>query len=301
MNWYRLLKQSGVVRLSFSPKDGSQQSRQNTSQHVNWYHVLKAQTNIPEITGEYWIDNGSVQYADGDVGDYNHESLAIQSVCSNFSDQLTELAETLGVTGEADYWGRTKYLDEENPDVESLLQKLREQLELKQPNVDPDAYIQEAIGANDEVYHILCGGGDASHYMIINKGWIAVRGHNVELYDYNAQKGNLASGLGEIIEQEGGHEEFDPSQVEFYISDYKTGKTLNATLADIEGIETNRPQANIVPQTPSNPITDNRFIHVAPDAQENMPTTSPIKPPVEKGMSAYENEARKKNISLPFR
>ena len=33
--------------------------------------------NAPRIRGEYWIIDGSATFADGDVGDMNHEGYAI--------------------------------------------------------------------------------------------------------------------------------------------------------------------------------------------------------------------------------
>ena len=35
---------------------------------------------MTEIKGEYWIYDGNVDFADGDVGDYNHESIAMSHV-----------------------------------------------------------------------------------------------------------------------------------------------------------------------------------------------------------------------------
>jgi hypothetical protein len=50
-----------------------------------------------EINGEYWIQNGSVDYADGDIGDQNHESIAIQSVVHQYADEIADLAEEHGL------------------------------------------------------------------------------------------------------------------------------------------------------------------------------------------------------------
>ena len=34
---------------------------------------------IAQLRGEWWIMNGTAAFADGDVGDFNHEGYAIQT------------------------------------------------------------------------------------------------------------------------------------------------------------------------------------------------------------------------------
>ena len=230
-----------------------------------------------EITGEYWIDDGNVQYADGDIGDYNHEALAVQHVCHQFIDQLRDLAEELGVELDRNSNG---HYDDENPDTESVIREIKSHLEQTKMEGDPDQYIQSHIKANNDAYPILNGGGDAKDYVMIHDDWIAVRGHDAELYGWdNNKRSSLASGIGDILDQEGHHEELDPEQISFYIHDHKTGKAFDATLAEIEATE-QKPvpvlhRLQPIPQPNPKGITDKRFLSIRPDSHENRPQPKP--------------------------
>jgi hypothetical protein len=47
---------------------------------MNWYLLLKMAM-LSKVANEYWIDdNGQSIYADGDVGDYNHEGYVISTI-----------------------------------------------------------------------------------------------------------------------------------------------------------------------------------------------------------------------------
>ena len=49
------------------------------------------------IRGEYWIQDGRVDFADGDTGDKNHEMIAVNHVCSEHIEKIYDCAEELGV------------------------------------------------------------------------------------------------------------------------------------------------------------------------------------------------------------
>ena len=53
-----------------------------------------------EIRGEYWIQDGYVDFADGDVGDRNHEGIAIDAVMGSYAEEVASLAEELEVEHE---------------------------------------------------------------------------------------------------------------------------------------------------------------------------------------------------------
>lgn len=213
-----------------------------------------------QISGEYWINNGSVDYADGDVGEYNHEYIASSHVFHQFSDKIVALAEELNIS--------TEDLNDYDIDLEALgeiLNQIHDNLE--DTDVDPYSYIGRYIGADQEAVGILFGKKDSRLYVMKKEGWIAVRGMNIELHGYDEQKRkNLINGLGDIFEQEGIQEDIPPEEIDFLLYDHKTNRSNDLTLADIEN-----PQPVVRPhQMPTNK-GDRRFQVITPDKTENIP------------------------------
>lgn len=214
------------------------------------------------IQGEYWIDNnGHVQYADGDIGDQNHEGLAIHHVANEFISNIISLAEELEVKHNLDEY-------ETNPDeIAELLHELEAHTTRE--------YIQNYIKANNAAYEILKGKGDAVGYCIKYEGWMAVRSMNIQLYGFDNQKRHaLFNGLQEILEQEG-VEEGNDDQLEFAMHDLKSMRSSYITLQDLEN-QTPRPQ-NDLATTFSKNNGDYRFTR-PPDTQENLPQVQRTKP-----------------------
>lgn len=237
---------------------------------------------MTDIHGEYWIIDGSVDFADGDIGDRNHEGIAIDHIISQYSDRVESMAEDLGIDaskinsyGEPDSEAMTKVLnsihdylvegpEDERVDPETLMSKQQ-----------ADAHIMEELGCDADAYEILNGGGDARSYVMEHLGWIAVRSNNVELFGYDAgRQKEIADGVGNILYDEG-HEDAEASEVELGIYDYKTGKSWYVTLEDLE-----RPE--VVAKAPQNLMTtSNKGIYNMSnpkDSGENMPTWKKSQP-----------------------
>ena len=195
-----------------------------------------------KINGEYWIQAGYVNFADGDVGDANHENIAIQHVFYQYAQEIESLAQEYNIEVENSYG---------DSDPEHLMQALNNIHEFLtgQKNInDKQAWlmIMKELGCNKEAFDVLLGNGDARLYAMKYENWIAVRSNNVELYGYNAQKQKeIVHGIGEILDQEG-HEENDDEEVDLSIYDHKSNKSWNTTLKDLENFSL-RPQQ--MPQT----------------------------------------------------
>lgn len=183
-----------------------------------------------EIRGEYWIQNGYVDFADGDVGDRNHALIAREHVCHQYSDEVESLAEDLGIDASSmDHYGE---IDTEA--ISRILGEIEEHFE-KQGVENTHNYIINAIGCNNEAYNILLGGGDERMYVMKYEGWIAIRSMNIELYGYDETKrGYLVRGLGEILDQEGIDENVPPEEIEFWIEDHKTNRSHATNMAELE-------------------------------------------------------------------
>lgn len=211
-----------------------------------------------QIRGEWWITDNEVSYADGDIGDVNHEFMALQYVVGNFVDDITNALEELGLDP-SDY--RLNRYDE--PDFEAVQNAMERGVEVlmygldfddSEPSMDDTSVQQqkmteeqaeqkmmEMIGCNPEAFAILRGNGDASVYVMQHEGWIAVRENNAELFGWNQHsKANLASGIAEILSQESARR-IRPDRVEIWIYDHATKRSWTMTLAQLEEPEHQMP------------------------------------------------------------
>jgi len=126
------------------------------------------------LRGEWWIISGQAVFADGDIGDMNHEMYVIQSVQRQYVD---------------DEFDRMDYIDWEG---------------FEQTFQNPDQALKE-LGMSDEEIEIARGQHpDAREYGIKNFGWQRVKGNSVETNTLTSEDmGNIASGLGDVLESEG--------------------------------------------------------------------------------------------------
>lgn len=192
-----------------------------------------------KIRGEYWIEDGHVQFADGDIGDYNHEGYAIMSVVGQYQDEIIDFAEKLRIENDKTRDGRIYEPDSELTQelMTQIYEKLTERTKRPMDSSQAISYIMRTIGCNKDAYDILCGGGDGRMYAMEYYGWIAVRSNNVEFYGWDQQKKNqIANGIRDIINEEdySASENLDPNEVELWLEDLKNKKTWETTLAELE-------------------------------------------------------------------
>lgn len=177
-----------------------------------------------QLDGEYWItDDGSTMYADGDIGDYNHEGYVMMYVQG-------DIASDFNVHEESEFtdWDEMKkliikeILDDEDPES-------REELEYRVDDGEIDEIIIEKMNdpEAEEKMSIANGYGDAREYAIMKWGWKRVAGNNIEsraLTPHDMQA--IASGLNEI-------DEMLADDAEFSISVYGD-QNYDVTLAELE-------------------------------------------------------------------
>lgn len=182
-----------------------------------------------DIRGEYWIIDGHVDFADGDIGDKNHEAIANDYIFNHFSTNVSNLAEELGIEDDTESYGE---VDPEK--VTTILNNIIELLmtDKGMNEQGANAYVMKELQADQEAFVILMGGGDPRFYVIKHWGWIAVRSNNVEIFGYDtSRQKQIAEGIRDILYEEGGHEE---PEIEVAIYDFKTGKSWYASLAELE-------------------------------------------------------------------
>lgn len=147
------------------------------------------------LHGEYWInDSGQSMYADGDIGDMNHEAHVIQGLTRRIlSDLGVEFNE------DAEY----------APDMTDLEEEIRAALEIDEDVADVAVAMVERLratfpaeGQAEAAVNVTWGGigkgviSDARDYALKYDGWKRVKGNNIETWTLTATDlGNIASGL----------------------------------------------------------------------------------------------------------
>jgi len=187
------------------------------------------------LRGEYWFDDsGYAMYADGDVGDMNHESHVLQILQG-------ELLNHFNINPD-EYYGE---IDHYKKEIEEYISD------------DPDSGVTEddlfddwleamktylknkGVENAEEVVQLgAYGPPDARLYAIKNWGWSRVHGNSIEVNRLTSDQLKLvAKGINNALEQEGNYNEEDAdlrmSQAEYDISTY-TGKRYKITLKDMK-------------------------------------------------------------------
>ena len=191
--------------------------------------------NEAKIRGEYWIQNGQVDFADGDIGDQNHEMIATNQVAYEFKDEIINIAETMNLdVSKVERYGDLD-IEELGRLLWEIIEKLQEERHMTEKQAD--AYLMHALSCNAEALQVLVGHGDSRLYAMKYLGWIAVRSNNAELYGYdNTKKRYLHNGLEEILYNEG--IDAPEEEVEIALYDHKTNRSNYVTLADLGNSET---------------------------------------------------------------
>lgn len=241
-----------------------------------------------KINGEYWIMDGYTVFADGDIGDYNHEGYATEHVFGAHQEEIYDLADEYDISHEDN-----RYHDNPNPEeLSKLLSEIQEKIvesmpEDEQSESEASAIIMQKLQIDQETLTILYGYGDAAGYCMRREGWIAVRDNNAELYGWNtnSQK-SLASGLDEILSHDGDDDAPD-ELVEINVYDHLTKKSFDVTLAQLK-------QPNIPVVSPSQPTTTyNRSLyHQSNPRDEEENKYSQPKPSVPNKWTATARKAK---------
>ena len=208
----------------------------------NFYEDDSEELETVSLSGEYWFDDsGTTMYADGDVGDMNHEAYVIQRCNAEILDHFH-----LNNGGEYD---NVEHLQDtildmivEDSDIEDEDEKWEKRQELE--NDPADAIInyltQKGVKDVSDTVFIAYGSSiDAREYAIKNWGWSRVAGDSIETKELTRETLRvIAHGINNALEEEGKTYEYDETPDvldlhEYGISTY-TGKRFNITLRDME-------------------------------------------------------------------
>lgn len=155
-----------------------------------------------ELRGEWWIIDGSASYADGDIGNMNHEAYVIEHVRCDIADKC-------GMQYESEGWTEWDEIVRE---------------------------ITDEHGVTEEELDIASGNGDARQYGLEVLGWKRVVDGTVETWTFTAaDRSDIVSGLWDM-----GEELDDDHKVSISVA--STGDYYSMTIAELEAPEDIRPR-----------------------------------------------------------
>ena len=185
---------------------------------------------LKSITGEYWIIDGSPNFADGDVSDTNHEGYALDHLrrqildavgididdCYDWEAEIQNipeaLCETLGLDPDALEFPAAER------DVHDELVRRAAELQL-----DPEDITQAFY------YGIM----DVRDYMGKKHGWIVVHGNRIGCWFLTRDTlKQIAEGVDELLGEEGSEDEDD--DVELMIHVASTCKDYEVLLSELK-------------------------------------------------------------------
>lgn len=148
------------------------------------------------IRGEYWDQDGYLIYADGDVGDFNHEAIAEQHAIGLLASQVPGFnseTENLSVDDIINF-----ITDEYEWESEELKNKFFELIE----NYDKEEALLLIIGDTPDNRELLSS--DYRKLAVEKWDWIAIRGNSIEMKELSRDNlKRLANVLEEALEIEG--------------------------------------------------------------------------------------------------
>jgi hypothetical protein len=162
------------------------------------------------MDGEWWIDTeGTAHYADGDIGDINHENFVVvhcmHEVLDLFENSDNEL---LGVL--ARYLKR--FIEDDGVDIIAVNEfiinwsdMLHREGKITDDQVnDIYSYLRELSGLDEELFDVCFDRDkDCRAYGIKRLGWVRVARNNVECYEANpGMLRTIAKGLWDAMDME---------------------------------------------------------------------------------------------------
>lgn len=178
----------------------------------------------PTIRGEYWIVNGDVMFADGDVGDMNHEAYAVDHAAREIAEIFGgDINSDMASSEELEEIVLEFFREEKGEEVSDWYSAAKDYL-----SGSPD---REKLLATLEV---SVGGGDPREVAMRYWGWKWCRGSNIGTWTFtSADRQSIVSGLDQITEQEYAEDDEDWESVGITIGVGSTGKRYYMTLAEL--------------------------------------------------------------------
>ena len=161
------------------------------------------------LPGEWWLIDGQAVFADGDVGELNHDGHVWQHLLSEFADELDAIPELAWLRGQVRDWVNTDGGDPAY--LRTIINDLSDGAfkagEITQEQYDaPNAWIQALLDWSDIKWSILTADDTtvrAREWAIETLGWVRVHGNACELWQLSQRAlKDLADGLWDAHQEE---------------------------------------------------------------------------------------------------
>lgn len=195
------------------------------------------------LQGEYWFDeDGSTMYADGDIGDMDHEdyvkSIVTSTILNYFGLELKEF-DSFDL---ADHFEQIKEVlaEDIDKDDDEAWEKFENDF-WNDPKQMIEDYIVENFNEPREKITKMLWMRDAREYAIEEWSWSRVHGKSIEVKRLDTDQINRVSrGIWNALDEEGlidsDEERMIAGQSEYFISTY-TGKSYTTKLDDMDSPE----------------------------------------------------------------
>lgn len=164
-----------------------------------------------ELSGEWWIDDsGSPMYADGDVGDMNHEMYAIDHVVRGILDDLDVNPRTDDFIGTLDQHEEAITQALGLPEGTPIVWYEGSHGRVENARVHPALLAALTGPAEQRLARVLAGWAvsDPRDFAVQFLGWYRVHGNNVQTWTLTAKDmTTIARGVGAVAEQDGADED----------------------------------------------------------------------------------------------
>ena len=143
-----------------------------------------------DFRGEYWLDTyGTATFADGDIGDFNHEALVIMEAQTNVVSTLADNP-AFDFISDGDMDGEFGPSEET---MDAIGEKLDAMTEAEGTSLD---VVLKRLGVDPEEFNIANDQGDARDYGLRVNKQIRVAGNEIQMYDLSSGRMRvLADGL----------------------------------------------------------------------------------------------------------
>lgn len=188
----------------------------------------------PDVKGEYWITDNGVDFADGDVGDTNHEMHAVRHAAQHILDLFA-------ADSDEEFYDENMFRD-------AIIKSLNEDDEEGKADKHnweklAENYLKAHVPADKldqtlEEFETARGQGDARDTAVKHWGWVWVRGNHASTWTLTKDDmKNIADGYSEIAEQEGleeleGYEGLENMEISIHVG--STGRRVTMTLGELE-------------------------------------------------------------------
>jgi flagellar hook-associated protein FlgK len=152
-----------------------------------------------ELRGEFWLIGGQAAFADGDVGDFNHEGMVIQQLMAELADDVNT---EIGSRMDTEYADLTKIEYE----IEKYLDSEVDKDDTETPHPERDKiheFILETIGYDKDKFDVLLGNVDARDYGLKHLGWVRVKTNEIQTWQLTPEEmKDIARGLADAYNED---------------------------------------------------------------------------------------------------